>query len=167
MKHLDQGVTLGSQNLLRDSDRSPGEVDLPGMIHVPCPDDLGRKVRQENICEPTKLIEDLFLNFRVVNVGFHYVHIREWYRTDRLDVHPEHQTLWTNNLSRNLQPSAWRASKVDHSLPFPDQIVSLGRLFELVSCSTSISLDLGKAIVLVPLTFLNPSARSLEASNGG
>src|SRR2546425_13009622 len=95
------------------------------------------------------------------------MHIREWYGTDRLDVHPEHQTLWTNNLSCNLQPSAWRGSKVYYSLSFPDQVVSLRSLFELVGSSTSISLDLGKAIVLVPLTFLNPSARSLEASSRG
>src|SRR2546425_10812450 len=93
------------------------------------------------------------------------MHIRKRYRTDRFDIHPEHQTFGTDNLSCNLQPSAWGGSKVDHSLPFPDQIVSLRGLFELVSSPTSISLDLGKAIVLVPLTFLNPSARSLEASN--
>ena len=95
------------------------------------------------------------------------MHIREWYWTDRFDVQPEDQAFWTNDLSCNLQPSAWRGSKVDYSLPFPDQIVSLRSLFELVGSSTSISLDLGKAIVLVPLTFLNPSARSLEASNRG
>src|SRR2546425_4650438 len=93
------------------------------------------------------------------------MHIRKRYRTDRFDIHPEHQTFGTDNLSCNLQPSAWRGSKVDYSLPFPNQIVGLRSLFELVSSPTSISLDLGKAIVLVPLTLLNPSARSLEASN--
>src|SRR5213594_2045658 len=107
MKHLDQSVTLRPQHILCNSDGPPGKVYLSGMVHVPRPDDLGREVGQENICEPTKLVKDLFPNLKVVNIGFYYVHIRELYRTDRFDIHPEHKTLRTDNLSCNLQPSAW------------------------------------------------------------
>ncbi len=117
IEDLDQKISTGSKQLRNQSLERFEQTLLICAIAFANPAQLGRRIGEEHIAEPTQMIANLFANSGILDVTSQRDHVRVLER--RLDGHQVHSHDATGRADRArclLEPTAGPATQIHHPL---------------------------------------------------